>query len=93
MFLTQINSSLVDSNMLVRCIVLSLDRFESQTEDVKGKWKFDGCKLVLEYLRQNLLWAFSFISFFFLFCLDIWDFNVLKEYIKLMCCQMIVDKI
>uniref|UniRef100_A0A8D3DGT1 Transient receptor potential cation channel, subfamily C, member 4 associated protein a n=1 Tax=Scophthalmus maximus TaxID=52904 RepID=A0A8D3DGT1_SCOMX len=27
-FLTQINSSLVDSNMLVRCIVLSLDRFE-----------------------------------------------------------------
>lgn len=36
MFLTQINSSLVDSNMLVRCIVLSLDRFESQTGDVKG---------------------------------------------------------
>ncbi len=36
MFLTQINSSLVDSNMLVRCIVLSLDRFESQTKDVKG---------------------------------------------------------
>lgn len=36
-FMTQINSSLVDSNMLVRCIVLSLDRFESQTEDVKGK--------------------------------------------------------
>ena len=35
-FLTQINSSLVDSNMLVRCIVLSLDRFENQTEDVKG---------------------------------------------------------
>ena len=35
-FLTQINSSLVDSNMLVRCIVLSLDRFESQTDDVKG---------------------------------------------------------
>ncbi|MFT7802813.1 short transient receptor potential channel 4-associated protein-like [Arapaima gigas] len=32
-FLTQINSSLVDSNMLVRCIVLSLDRFESQTDD------------------------------------------------------------
>uniref|UniRef100_A0A8C9VDK3 Transient receptor potential cation channel subfamily C member 4 associated protein n=1 Tax=Scleropages formosus TaxID=113540 RepID=A0A8C9VDK3_SCLFO len=28
-FLTQINSSLVDSNMLVRCIVLSLDRFEN----------------------------------------------------------------
>uniref|UniRef100_A0A674B1A9 Transient receptor potential cation channel, subfamily C, member 4 associated protein b n=1 Tax=Salmo trutta TaxID=8032 RepID=A0A674B1A9_SALTR len=27
-FMTQINSSLVDSNMLVRCIILSLDRFE-----------------------------------------------------------------
>uniref|UniRef100_A0A8C2H8S3 Transient receptor potential cation channel, subfamily C, member 4 associated protein a n=1 Tax=Cyprinus carpio TaxID=7962 RepID=A0A8C2H8S3_CYPCA len=39
-FLTQINSSLVDSNMLVRCIVLSLDRFESQTEDVKGKFNY-----------------------------------------------------
>lgn len=36
MFLTQINSSLVDSNMLVRCIVLSLDRFENETKDVKG---------------------------------------------------------
>lgn len=36
MFLNQINSSLVDSNMLVRCIVLSLDRFEGQTEDMKG---------------------------------------------------------
>lgn len=35
-FLNQINSSLVDSNMLVRCIVLSLDRFEGQTEDMKG---------------------------------------------------------
>lgn len=44
-FLTQINSSLVDSNMLVRCIVLSLDRFESQTEDVKGK--FSCCALGL----------------------------------------------
>uniref|UniRef100_A0A8C7CW54 Uncharacterized protein n=1 Tax=Oncorhynchus kisutch TaxID=8019 RepID=A0A8C7CW54_ONCKI len=28
-FMTQINSSLVDSNMLVRCIILSLDRLES----------------------------------------------------------------
>lgn len=90
MFLTQINSSLVDSNMLVRCIVLSLDRFESQTEDVKGKWKFDGCKLVfIEYLRQNLMWAFSFIYFFFLFCLDLWDFYVFFKHIKL----MIADKI
>lgn len=37
MFMTQINSSLVDSNMLVRCIILSLDRFESQIEDVSGR--------------------------------------------------------
>ena len=35
-FLKQVNSSLVDSNMLVRCVTLSLDRFESQV-DVKGK--------------------------------------------------------
>lgn len=90
MFLTQINSSLVDSNMLVRCIVLSLDRFESQTEDVKGKWKFDGCKLVfIEYLRQNLIWAFLLFIFSFCFVFYLWDFNVLKEYIKL----MIADKI
>ncbi|XP_057175660.1 transient receptor potential cation channel, subfamily C, member 4 associated protein b isoform X2 [Triplophysa rosa] len=44
-FLTQINSSLVDSNMLVRCIVLSLDRFESQTKDMKE------CRL-LSYMAQ-----------------------------------------
>lgn len=36
MFLKQINSSLVDSNMLVRCVTLSLDRFENQV-DMKGK--------------------------------------------------------
>lgn len=35
-FLKQINSSLVDSNMLVRCVTLSLDRFENQV-DMKGK--------------------------------------------------------
>lgn len=34
-FLKQINSSLVDSNMLVRCVTLSLDRFENQV-DMKG---------------------------------------------------------
>lgn len=34
-FLKQINSSLVDSNMLVRCVTLSLDRFENQM-DMKG---------------------------------------------------------
>lgn len=35
-FLKQINSSLVDSNMLVRCVTLSLDRFENQV-DMKGQ--------------------------------------------------------
>uniref|UniRef100_A0A671QLY4 Short transient receptor potential channel 4-associated protein-like n=1 Tax=Sinocyclocheilus anshuiensis TaxID=1608454 RepID=A0A671QLY4_9TELE len=51
MFLTQINSSLVDSNMLVRCIVLSLDRFESQTKDVKVVEVFSECRL-LSYMAQ-----------------------------------------
>lgn len=51
-FLTQINSSLVDSNMLVRCIVLSLDRFESQTEDVKGE-----SPLLIFSLQTNLLFS------------------------------------
>ncbi|XP_055043966.2 transient receptor potential cation channel, subfamily C, member 4 associated protein b [Misgurnus anguillicaudatus] len=51
MFLTQINSSLVDSNMLVRCIVLSLDRFESQTEDMKVVEVFSECRL-LSYMAQ-----------------------------------------
>lgn len=52
-FLTQINSSLVDSNMLVRCIVLSLDRFESQTEDVKGK--FSCCTLGIVVILLKLI--------------------------------------
>ncbi|RXN23540.1 short transient receptor potential channel 4-associated -like protein [Labeo rohita] len=51
MFLTQINSSLVDSNMLVRCIVLSLDRFESQTKDMKVVEVFSECRL-LSYMAQ-----------------------------------------
>nr|XP_055043966.1 transient receptor potential cation channel, subfamily C, member 4 associated protein b [Misgurnus anguillicaudatus] len=51
MFMTQINSSLVDSNMLVRCIVLSLDRFESQTEDMKVVEVFSECRL-LSYMAQ-----------------------------------------
>uniref|UniRef100_A0A673IGJ1 Short transient receptor potential channel 4-associated protein-like n=1 Tax=Sinocyclocheilus rhinocerous TaxID=307959 RepID=A0A673IGJ1_9TELE len=51
MFLTQINSSLVDSNMLVRCIVLSLDRFESQTKDMKVVEVFSVCRL-LSYMAQ-----------------------------------------
>ncbi|XP_017209091.1 transient receptor potential cation channel, subfamily C, member 4 associated protein b isoform X1 [Danio rerio] len=46
MFLTQINSSLVDSNMLVRCIVLSLDRFENETNDVKVVEVFSECRLL-----------------------------------------------
>ncbi|KAA0706981.1 Short transient receptor potential channel 4-associated protein [Triplophysa tibetana] len=50
-FLTQINSSLVDSNMLVRCIVLSLDRFESQTKDMKVIEVFSECHL-LSYMAQ-----------------------------------------
>lgn len=50
-FLTQINSSLVDSNMLVRCIILSLDRFESQTKDMKVVEVFSECRL-LSYMAQ-----------------------------------------
>lgn len=40
MFLKQINSSLVDSNMLVRCVTLSLDRFENQV-DMKGQSRLE----------------------------------------------------
>ncbi|KPP66482.1 short transient receptor potential channel 4-associated protein-like, partial [Scleropages formosus] len=50
-FLTQINSSLVDSNMLVRCIVLSLDRFESQTDDMRVMEMLSEC-LLLSYLAR-----------------------------------------
>uniref|UniRef100_A0A673ZB92 Transient receptor potential cation channel, subfamily C, member 4 associated protein a n=1 Tax=Salmo trutta TaxID=8032 RepID=A0A673ZB92_SALTR len=50
-FMTQINSSLVDSNMLVRCIILSLDRFETQTEDRKVVEVLSECCL-LSYLAQ-----------------------------------------
>uniref|UniRef100_A0A3P8VKJ9 Transient receptor potential cation channel, subfamily C, member 4 associated protein a n=1 Tax=Cynoglossus semilaevis TaxID=244447 RepID=A0A3P8VKJ9_CYNSE len=50
-FLTQINSSLVDSNMLVRCIVLSLDRFESQTDDIKVVEVLSECCL-LSYMAR-----------------------------------------
>ncbi|TSM04885.1 Short transient receptor potential channel 4-associated protein [Bagarius yarrelli] len=50
-FLNQINSSLVDSNMLVRCIVLSLDRFEGQTEDLKVIEVLSECRL-LSYMAQ-----------------------------------------
>ncbi|KAJ8257843.1 hypothetical protein GJAV_G00190330 [Gymnothorax javanicus] len=50
-FLSQINSSLVDSNMLVRCIVLSLDRFENQTEDTKVVEVLSECCL-LSYMSR-----------------------------------------
>uniref|UniRef100_A0A8D0DC27 Transient receptor potential cation channel, subfamily C, member 4 associated protein a n=1 Tax=Sander lucioperca TaxID=283035 RepID=A0A8D0DC27_SANLU len=59
-FLTQINSSLVDSNMLVRCIVLSLDRFESQTEDVKVVEVLSECCLLSYMARVENRLAFLF---------------------------------
>ncbi|KAM9798825.1 transient receptor potential cation channel, subfamily C, member 4 associated protein a [Syngnathus typhle] len=59
-FLTQINSSLVDSNMLVRCIVLSLDRFQSQTEDVKVVEVLSECCLLSYMARMENRMAFLF---------------------------------
>uniref|UniRef100_A0A8C7YAC8 Transient receptor potential cation channel, subfamily C, member 4 associated protein a n=1 Tax=Oryzias sinensis TaxID=183150 RepID=A0A8C7YAC8_9TELE len=59
-FLTQINSSLVDSNMLVRCIVLSLDRFESQTEDVKVVEVLSECSLLSYMARVENRLSFLF---------------------------------
>ncbi|XP_019734915.1 transient receptor potential cation channel, subfamily C, member 4 associated protein a [Hippocampus comes] len=59
-FLTQINSSLVDSNMLVRCIVLSLDRFQSQTEDVKVVEVLSECCLLSYMARMENRLAFLF---------------------------------
>ncbi|XP_030584535.1 transient receptor potential cation channel, subfamily C, member 4 associated protein a [Archocentrus centrarchus] len=59
-FLTQINSSLVDSNMLVRCIVLSLDRFESQTEDVKVVEVLSECCLLSYMARVENRLSFLF---------------------------------
>ncbi|VFV17023.1 short transient receptor potential [Lynx pardinus] len=49
-FLKQINSSLVDSNMLVRCVTLSLDRFENQV-DMKVAEVLSECRL-LAYISQ-----------------------------------------
>ncbi|KAK2109876.1 Short transient receptor putative channel 4-associated protein [Saguinus oedipus] len=49
-FLKQINSSLVDSNMLVRCVTLSLDRFENQV-DMKVAEVLSECRL-LAYIAQ-----------------------------------------
>ncbi|KAK1156173.1 short transient receptor potential channel 4-associated protein-like [Acipenser oxyrinchus oxyrinchus] len=59
-FLSQINSSLVDSNMIVRCIVLSLDRFESQTEDVKVVEVLSECRLLSYMARVENRLAFLF---------------------------------
>lgn len=59
-FLTQINSSLVDSNMLVRCIVLSLDRFESQMEDVKVVEVLSECCLLSYMARVENRLSFLF---------------------------------
>ncbi|KAM4623198.1 short transient receptor potential channel 4-associated protein isoform 2-T2 [Discoglossus pictus] len=50
-FLNQINSSLVDSNMLVRCIALSLDRFENMSDDIKVAEVLSECRL-LSYMTQ-----------------------------------------
>uniref|UniRef100_A0A674AZ25 Transient receptor potential cation channel, subfamily C, member 4 associated protein b n=1 Tax=Salmo trutta TaxID=8032 RepID=A0A674AZ25_SALTR len=51
-FMTQINSSLVDSNMLVRCIILSLDRFEiGMTRDVL-------CLVIVEVLSECSLLSY-----------------------------------
>uniref|UniRef100_A0A671K7K4 Short transient receptor potential channel 4-associated protein-like n=1 Tax=Sinocyclocheilus anshuiensis TaxID=1608454 RepID=A0A671K7K4_9TELE len=64
MFLTQINSSLVDSNMLVRCIVLSLDRFESQTKDMKVVEVFSVCRLLsyMAHVENRLSFLFRLTS-------------------------------
>ncbi|XP_023654518.1 short transient receptor potential channel 4-associated protein isoform X2 [Paramormyrops kingsleyae] len=63
-FLNQINSSLVDSNMLVRCIVLSLDRFESQTDDVKVVEVLSECCLLsyMSHVENRLSLLFRLIN-------------------------------
>ncbi|CAB1353523.1 unnamed protein product [Coregonus sp. 'balchen'] len=63
-FMTQINSSLVDSNMLVRCIILSLDRFESQTEDVKVVEVLSECCLLsfLARVENRLSFLFRLVN-------------------------------
>ncbi|XP_062897018.1 short transient receptor potential channel 4-associated protein-like [Mobula hypostoma] len=63
-FLKQINSSLVDSNMLVRCIVLSLDRFESQTDAVKVAEVISQCCLLsyMSHVENRLSFLFRLIN-------------------------------
>ncbi|KAG8131873.1 hypothetical protein E2320_009775, partial [Naja naja] len=58
-FLNQINSSLVDSNMLVRCITLSLDRFESQS-DIKVAEVLSECRLLSYMSQMSMRMSFLF---------------------------------
>ncbi|KAL1021175.1 hypothetical protein UPYG_G00009770 [Umbra pygmaea] len=59
-FMTQINSSLVDSNMLVRCIILSLDRFESQTDNMRVVEVLSECRLLSYMARVDNRLTFLF---------------------------------
>ncbi|KAI1890237.1 hypothetical protein AGOR_G00151650 [Albula goreensis] len=63
-FLTQINSSLVDSNMLVRCIVLSLDRFQGQMEDIRVVEVMSECCLLsyMSRVENRLSFLFRLIN-------------------------------
>ncbi|KAJ8412000.1 hypothetical protein AAFF_G00142670 [Aldrovandia affinis] len=63
-FLTQINSSLVDSNMLVRCIVLSLDRFQSQMDDIEVIEVLSECSLLsyMSRVENRLSFLFRLIN-------------------------------
>uniref|UniRef100_A0A8C0IZI8 Transient receptor potential cation channel subfamily C member 4 associated protein n=1 Tax=Chelonoidis abingdonii TaxID=106734 RepID=A0A8C0IZI8_CHEAB len=58
-FLNQINSSLVDSNMLVRCITLSLDRFENQS-DIKVAEVLSECRLLSYMSQMSMRMSFLF---------------------------------
>ncbi|KAL7985473.1 hypothetical protein Chor_004043 [Crotalus horridus] len=55
----KINSSLVDSNMLVRCITLSLDRFESQS-DIKVAEVLSECCLLSYMSQMSMRMSFLF---------------------------------
>ncbi|XP_029466793.1 short transient receptor potential channel 4-associated protein isoform X2 [Rhinatrema bivittatum] len=59
-FLNQINSSLVDSNMLVRCIALSLDRFENQSDDIKVAEVMSECRLLSYMTHESIRMSFLF---------------------------------
>ena len=68
-FLKQVNSSLVDSNMLVRCVTLSLDRFENQV-DMKGETRPEhqhkSVRCGLPGVKVVALWVVFFAAFTFL---------------------------